>query len=120
MRELEDLALKYRGLLPLAANVFFDDGKPVDNAIERSMHRFKRIMGTRDVVLDPLNARRAFCPKGRALLVCTQVFDMDQQIGKPAFDRLQMAETGVRSIQPFDQFDDAIFEMAKREIVTAR
>ena len=39
---------------------------------------------------------------------------------EPALDRFQMAEAGIGSVQLLDQLDDAVFEMADRDIVAAR
>ena len=45
---------------------------------------------------------------------------MDQEIGQPAFDRFEVAEARIGGVQPCDQRDDAVLEMAGRDIVAAR
>ena len=48
------------------------------------------------------------------------VLDMHQQIGEPAFNRLKMAEPGIRGVELLHQRSDAIFEVTDRGIVAAR
>ena len=84
------------------------------------MHRFQRIVGSGDIVLEVVDLRQALLPQSAAFLVRPHIFDVDQKIGDPAFDPFQMAEAGVGSIELFHQLDDAIFEVAEGIGVAAR
>ena len=84
------------------------------------LHRFERILGAGDVVLERVDAGRTFRAQSRRFLVRAHVLDMHQQIGQAALDRFQVAEARVGGVQPLHQLDDAILEMADRDIVAAR
>ena len=45
---------------------------------------------------------------------------MDEQLGQPALDRLEMVEPGVGGVELLDQLGDPILEMAERRLVAAR
>jgi hypothetical protein len=50
LRELKNIGLGFRRLLPIVANAFFYDGETVNEAIERAMHCFHGILRTRKVL----------------------------------------------------------------------
>ena len=84
------------------------------------MHGFKRILGVRHILLQQIDGWRVVSPKARRLFICPYLFNVDQQIGQSAFDRIQMVEAGVRRTQALDQLSDTVFEMPKRDLIGAR
>ena len=59
--------------------------------------------------------RPAAAPEVRYALV----LEMDQQLGKPALDRLEMVETGVGGVELLDQHGDPVLEVAERHVIAA-
>ena len=68
-----------------------------------------------------LSSKHARCLRAdrAAILAGAHFLDVHQQIGEAALDRFEMAEAGIRRIEPLHQFDDVVFEMADRDIVAA-
>ena len=87
---------------------------------ERAVHRFQRILGAGDIVLEIGDLRRAFRAQPAGVPVRPHVFDVDQQIGHAALDPFEMAEPGIGSVQFLHQLDDAILEMAEGVAVAGR
>ena len=97
----------------------FDHRQPIDHVLDGAMDGFKRILGPPfaafdfgDVALDGVDgnglAHRAGCSLAAD---AADLIDMHEQIGEPALDGFEIAETSVGSVEPLHQLRDTVFEV---------
>src|SRR5262249_56457517 len=91
LRAIKDSSLLQRWLRPIVANVFFDHGEAIGDAI-------KRVPGMRHIGFE---IELIAGPWSDGFFIRAYVFDEDEQIGQSALDCMEVAQPGIRSIQPF-------------------
>ena len=93
--------------------------------LDDAMNGFQRILRAAiaaldlgDIALDGVNGHGLGCcgQSGRSARR-PRLVDVNQEIGQAALDGLEIAETRVGGIEPFDQLRDAGFEMPKRGVI---
>ena len=94
--------------------------------LDGAVHGFERFLrpplaasDLGDVALDGFDrfARRG---GGSDAVAAADLFDMHQQIGHPALDRFEIAETGVGRVEPLDQLGDSVFQRPERGVIGMR
>ena len=111
------------GVAPDAA---FKHREPIDNLLDRIVDRLDRIpraalagLDLVDLALERIHHRRN---ARRTAVACAAtaaagLLDMNQQVGEPTLDGIEMREAGIGGIEPLHQRGDAILEMAERGVV---
>ena len=87
---------------------------------ERAVHRFQHILRAGEVLLERIDAGELSARSASDCLLARMSSMWTSRSARPRSMRLEMAEPRIGSVEPFDQLDDAIFEMVERDVVAAR
>ena len=113
-------------VVDLVAEVGLDGGEPADDVFERAVHGLERILRLAlhlleagDVAQQRVDLGRRFTAGGADRVGKALMFEVDEQLGEAAFDRLEMVEAVIGGVEFLHECGDPAFEMTERGLVAA-